>query len=133
MPPKQSNIHHVTFHFNKSAVLLSVASSTSISSLKTQLLPALKPLSSTLSSLPTSASDIQLWETKSLVEGDESSSPDGVRNLEGDGIGSKTIAQLSWGRWKTLFVSFRNTDGTFSEPVYTIPDVEDEEPDEPES
>ncbi|WVW86264.1 hypothetical protein I302_108306 [Kwoniella bestiolae CBS 10118] len=126
MPPKSSNLHHITFHFYKSAVLLSLPSNTSISSLKTQLLPALSPLSSSLPvDLPTSTSDIQLWEDKSLVEGQEGNERE-IQLLE---EGGKTISQLGWGRWKSLYVSFKSPDGSFSKPVYTIPDVEDEEPD----
>ncbi|WVR07627.1 hypothetical protein IAU60_004669 [Kwoniella sp. DSM 27419] len=130
MPPKTSNTHHVTFHFYKSAVMLSVPSSTSIKSLKTQLLAAFQPLSSTLPvEIPKAPSDIQLWETRAAVEGREGD--DSLRCLEEDGgeLG-KTIIQLGWPRWKTLFVSFKGADGSFGQPIYTVPDVEDEEPEE---
>ncbi|WWC91791.1 uncharacterized protein L201_006738 [Kwoniella dendrophila CBS 6074] len=133
MPPKSSNLHHVTFHFNKSAILLSLPSNTTINSIKTQLLPALEPLSSTLSEPKTTkSSDIQLWEYKSPVEGQEQNAngEKEIHNLESQsGISGKTISQLGWSRWKTLFISFKASDGTFPQPTYTIPDVEDEEPD----
>ncbi|WVR00133.1 hypothetical protein IAU59_007275 [Kwoniella sp. CBS 9459] len=138
MPPKTSNLHHVTFHFYKSAVLLSVPSNTTIKTLKETLISALHPLSSsTLSALPNpispedlSPTDIQLWESKEAVEGQEGQVQGSVRSIEDDsGIGSRSISALGWGRWKTVFVSFKNVDGTFDEPVYTVPDVEDEEPD----
>ncbi|WVF72942.1 hypothetical protein IAT40_007760 [Kwoniella sp. CBS 6097] len=135
MPPKTSNLHHVTFHFYKSAVLLSVPSNTTIKVLKESLVSALQHLSSTLAALPSpispsdlSPADIQLWESKEAVEGQEGQGS--IRNIEDDsGIGSRSINALGWGRWKTVFVSFKNTNGTFDEPVYTVPDVEDEEPD----
>ncbi|WWD19683.1 hypothetical protein CI109_104145 [Kwoniella shandongensis] len=130
MPPKSSNLHHITFHFYRSAVLLSLPANTTINNIKSTLLPALLPLSQTLPiQIPTSTSDIQLWETKPPVDGQEASPSDGIRNLEEDGgVGGKSISALGWGRWKTVFVSFRGEDGEFSEPIYTIPDVEDEEP-----
>ncbi|WVQ66910.1 uncharacterized protein L199_005101 [Kwoniella botswanensis] len=126
MPPKSSNLHHITFHFYKSAVLLSLPSNTTITSLKTQLLPALSPLSSTIPvDLPTSISGLELWEDNSLIEGQDQTDKDIQKLTEG----SKTIAQLGWDRWKTIYVSFKNPDGSFSKPIYTVPDVEDEEPD----
>ncbi|OCF41369.1 hypothetical protein I317_04850 [Kwoniella heveanensis CBS 569] len=138
-PPKISNLHHVTFHFYKSAVLLSVPSNTSIKTLKETLISALQPLSNTLSSssltnpiispADLTPADIQLWESKAVVEGQEGQGS--IRNIEeGDsGVGSRSVNALGWGRWKSVFVSFKNADGTFGEPVYTVPDVEDEEPD----
>ncbi|OCF61366.1 hypothetical protein L486_01014 [Kwoniella mangroviensis CBS 10435] len=74
---------------------------------------------------PTSISDLELWEDKFLIEGQDQTDKDIQKLTEG----SKTIAQSGWGRWKTIYVSFRNPDGSFSKPIYTVPDVEDEEPD----
>ncbi|WWC72085.1 uncharacterized protein I206_106045 [Kwoniella pini CBS 10737] len=136
MPPKSSNLHHITFHFNKSAILLSLPSNTTINLIKSQLLKALQPLSTTLSFKPNLISDIQLWEYKEIIEGQEIQEKE-IKNLEDDesnnNIGNKSISTLGWERWKVLFISFKNPDdSTFSKPVYTIPDVEDEEPDETE-
>ncbi|KAK8853270.1 hypothetical protein IAR55_003973 [Kwoniella newhampshirensis] len=129
MPPKSSNLHHITFHFYRSAVLLSLPANTSINNVKTSLLSALAPLSQTLPvPIPKTTSEIQLWETKPLVDGQEPTTDDGIRNVEDDpGVGNRSISALGWGRWKTLFVSFRGEDGQFSQPIYTIPDVDDDE------
>ncbi|WWC64500.1 uncharacterized protein I303_107110 [Kwoniella dejecticola CBS 10117] len=131
MPPKSSNLIHVTFHIQKSAILLSVPSSSTINSLKSQLIPALQPLSSTLpKSIPKSPSDIQLWEYKDAIEGQDPSQDKQIHNLESaSGVGGKSIASLGWERWKTVFISLKDAEGEFSKPVYTIPDVEDEDPD----
>lgn len=74
-----------------------------------------------------------------------------MRDLEAEeGGAGRSIAVLGWGRWKRVFVrqvlvyrdsitrgirtdvmnSFRGDDGEFAEPEYTIPDVDDEAPEE---
>ncbi|KAI9634165.1 uncharacterized protein MKK02DRAFT_38837 [Dioszegia hungarica] len=94
-----------------------------IAALKAQLLPALKPLSADLPFPPSSAADIKLFEERT-VEGAE-----GMRDLEDDEAGSGgSIQSLGWKRWKRVFVSFKGENGLFEEPVYTIPDVDDEMP-----
>ncbi|GFZ48781.1 hypothetical protein JCM24511_06530 [Saitozyma sp. JCM 24511] len=125
MPPKRSDLHHVTFHFFKSAVLLSIPASTTLTALKSQLLPALQPLSQTIPvSVPSSSDAIRLYEDNT-TEG----APTALRCIEEEkGAGGRSVAQMGWGRWKSVYVSFRDENGSFSDPVYTVPDVEDEEP-----
>ncbi|KAL7424560.1 hypothetical protein Q5752_000244 [Cryptotrichosporon argae] len=123
MPPKRSDLVHVTFHFYKSAVLLSVPSTTSVSSLKSQLLPALQPLAATLPAPPASVDDIALYEDRPVVDGEQGGAGATVP-LDAD---ADTIGKLGWGRWKRVYVSFAK-DGAFGPPEYTIPDVDDDEP-----
>ncbi|KIR29264.1 hypothetical protein I309_01852 [Cryptococcus deuterogattii LA55] len=116
---------------------LTIASHRTFTSLKAALLPALQPLAQTLPiSLPTSPDDIQLWEfansnsagekgdaTAAGAAGEEKT----LRCLENDpGIAGRDIKQLGWPRWKTILVSFRGEDGPFKEPIYTIPDPDDD-------
>ncbi|KAK1921972.1 hypothetical protein DB88DRAFT_376441 [Papiliotrema laurentii] len=123
-PPKRSDTVHVTFHFYKSAVLLSLPGSTTLGSLKSHLLPALQPFSAILELVPTSEADIQLYEEKIAVEGAESQGE--LRLLDKDPQ-NKSLVVLGWPRWKRVFVSFRGKDGQFGEPVYTIPSPDDGE------
>ncbi|ODN73251.1 hypothetical protein L202_07804 [Cryptococcus amylolentus CBS 6039] len=126
MPPKKSNLTHVTFHFYRSAVFLSVPSDTKISTLKESLVSALEPFSSTLPvAAPSSPKDIQLWE---LLEPQEEGGQKEIGNLEtgGDeGFGSRSLSALGWGGWKSLVLGFKGEDGTFGTPVYTLPDPDD--------
>ncbi|WVQ74238.1 hypothetical protein IAR50_003834 [Cryptococcus sp. DSM 104548] len=128
MPPKKSNLTHVTFHFGKSAVFLSVPSDIKVAALKQSLIKALRPFSSTLPVLaPSSTEDVQLWE---LVEPQEEGGEKEIKNLEegGDeGFGGRSLAALGWGGWKTLVLGFKAEDGTFGRPVYTLPDPDDED------
>ncbi|KIR53527.1 hypothetical protein I315_04121 [Cryptococcus gattii Ru294] len=155
MPPKETSIHHITFHFYRSVVLLSVPNTATFTSLKAALLPALQPLVQTLPiSLPTSPDDIQFWEfansNSAGEEGDATAAGAAgeektLRCLENDpGIAGRDIKQLGWPRWKTILVrwvelpflitidanqsmySFRGEDGSFKEPIYTIPDPDDD-------
>lgn len=137
MPPKETSIHHITFHFYRSAVLLSVPNITTFTSLKAALLLALQPLAQALPiSLPTSPDDIQFWEfvnsNSAGEEGDATAvgaagEEKTLRCLENDpGIAGRDIKQLGWPRWKTILVSFRGEDGSFKEPIYTIPDPDDD-------
>ncbi|EAL19257.1 hypothetical protein CNBH3560 [Cryptococcus deneoformans B-3501A] len=154
-PPKEASIHHVTFHFYRSAVLLSLPNTTTFTSLKSSLLPALQPLAQTLPiSLPASPNDIQFWEfTNSSSAGEEGDAAAAgaageqktLRCLENDpGIAGRDIKQLGWPRWKAILVrwvelpfliavganhamySFKGEDGSFKEPIYTIPDPDDD-------
>ncbi|GMK57106.1 hypothetical protein CspeluHIS016_0309460 [Cutaneotrichosporon spelunceum] len=96
---KRSDIHHVTFHIQKAAVLLSVPESTTLASLRSQLVPALAALGDgALPTRPGSADDIQLWEDRE------------VQGAEGGAGARHTI---------------RDEDGSFGEPSYTIPDPMD--------
>ena len=61
------------------------------------------------------------------------------------GIMGRSILALGWGRWKRVFVrwvsatlassatdqlvSFREANGHFGNPVYTLPDLDDDEAD----
>lgn len=134
---------------------LTIASHRTFTSLKAALLPALQPLAQTLPiSLPTSPDDIQLWEfansNSAGEEGDATAAGAAgeektLRCLENDpGIAWRDIKQLGWPRWKTILVrwvelpfliimdanqamySFRGEDGPFKEPIYTIPDPDDD-------
>ncbi len=88
-----------------------------------------------------------MYEDRALVEGAEGKG--GLRCIEDDdkGVMGRSIGALGWGRWKKVYVryvvnrlsimikraevmssSFRGNDGRFEEPVYTIPDLDDEEP-----
>ncbi|ORY33370.1 hypothetical protein BCR39DRAFT_557058 [Naematelia encephala] len=81
------------------------SSSPSLSSLKSQLLPALRPFQATLPvSIPESTSDFRLWVEKEPVEGADGNP--GLRELETDEKSemSKTPLQLGWGRWPKVFV-----------------------------
>ncbi|WVQ84660.1 hypothetical protein IAT38_006815 [Cryptococcus sp. DSM 104549] len=131
MPPKSSNLVHVTCHFYRSAIVLSVPSDMTFTTFKSTILPALQPLASALPiHLPTSASQLQLWEANPPPPGaPQNEAEEGIRNIELDsGVGGRTLAGLGWVRWKSVFVSFQDEDGTFAEPVYTVPDADDEEP-----
>lgn len=63
--------------------------------LKTQLIPALKPLGDSLPvPPPSSEDDIELWE-------EATDAPDSIDKLETD----LSIAGMGWPRYKTIFVS----------------------------
>lgn len=85
-------------------------SSRTLQNLKSQLLPALKPLSAALpipsSGLPTSTSDYRLWDDKDLIEGAEPGTEKELKCLDEDEAGmKKSIQALGWVRWKTVYVS----------------------------
>ncbi len=162
-PPKRSDLIHVTFHFYRSAILLSLPSTSwvqilplarssvpllcikskiqsppllipprwsfgtlgrtwpfsnrkltvfdpgfnenrTVESLKTSLLPALVPLHNLLPSPPSSPDDIQLYEEKPLIEGEEEREAILLTRLD-DGVDDRktTIGSLGW-RWKKVFV-----------------------------
>ncbi|UOH83548.1 hypothetical protein LQV05_006279 [Cryptococcus neoformans] len=116
---------------------LTIAAHRTFASLKTSLLPALQSLAQTLPiSLPASPDDIQFWEFASSnsagEEGDAAAAGAAgeektLRCIENDpGIAGRDIKQLGWPRWKTILVSFRGEDGSFKEPIYTIPDPDDD-------
>ncbi|WVN86479.1 uncharacterized protein L203_101643 [Cryptococcus depauperatus CBS 7841] len=127
MPPKSSNLTHITFHFYRSAVLLSLPANSTITFIKSALVPALQPLAASLpTSPPTSTTSIRLWELVDSEGGEQTEKA--IQCIESDpSAANKTISQLGWGRWKTILVSFEE-DGSFKEPIYTIPDPDDEDP-----
>ncbi|ORX40521.1 hypothetical protein BD324DRAFT_647448 [Kockovaella imperatae] len=103
-PPKKSELVHVTFHFHRSIVVLSVPGSTTVSQLKTALIPALKPFQASNSPLPvpipSSSADIQLYAEKLAVEGAEDM-PTALRVLDDD---KKTLMGLELNRWPKVYV-----------------------------
>lgn len=101
---------HVTFHFYRSAILLSVPGSTTLSNLKTQLLPAFTPFASTLPApTPSSTADFRLWDDKELVDGADAGE-EAIKCLDDDEAGmKKSIQAAGWARWKTVYV--RSVDG----------------------
>ena len=114
-------------------------SSRSISSLKTQLIPALKPFASSPTPLPvpipTSPDDIQLYAEKERVEGDEDMELK-LRVLDDE---KKSLISYGLNKWPKVYVRWVNGEGRadcsfredkgFSEPDYTLPRVDDEVPD----
>ena len=76
-----------------------------LSSLKSQLIPALQPLSSTLPiPLPPSTDGFRLYEDRNPVEG--AKDVGGLVSIEDDdkGVMGRSIAALGWGRWKKVYV-----------------------------
>ncbi|BEI92073.1 uncharacterized protein CcaverHIS019_0408930 [Cutaneotrichosporon cavernicola] len=110
---KRTDIHHVAFHIERAAVMLSVPESTTVASLRAQIVPALATLarSNLPSAPPSSPDDIQLWEDR------EAEGAQGIRVCD-----EGSIKSLGWGRWKRLI---RDESGSFAEPSYTIPDPMD--------
>ncbi|RXK35658.1 hypothetical protein M231_07088 [Tremella mesenterica] len=70
--------------------------------------------------MPKSAEDVELYELKSLNPDEEPS----LRSLEDEY--TKTLRSLGW-KWKTVIVGFRNEQGDFEPPQYTLPSLEEEE------
>lgn len=77
-----------------------------LSNLKTQLLPALKPFSATLTiPTPSSTSEFRLWDDKELIEGADVGDEKQLKCLEDDQADMKKgIQSLGWARWKTVYV-----------------------------
>lgn len=152
--PPLSPEHHVRAS-SVGILQLTIAAHRTFTSLKSSLLPALQPLAQTLPiSLPASPDDIQFWEfTNSSSAGEEGDAAAAgaageqktLRCLENDpGIAGRDIKQLGWPRWKAILVrwvelpfliavganhamySFKGEDGSFKEPIYTIPDPDDD-------
>jgi len=111
----------VAFHFHKSAVFLSVPSSTyvppslppqlqaqdlrTLSALKSKLLPAFKPLETIIPSpFPQSESDYQLYDDKEAIEGAEPAEGE-LKSLEDGDLRNKTLLSLKWPMWKKVYVS----------------------------
>jgi hypothetical protein len=81
------------------------ANGRTITSLKSQLLPAFKSFAQIIPTIPKSTSDFQLYEEKQAIEGAESTGAT-LRCIEEDekGFGNKSLAVLGWPRWKKVFV-----------------------------
>lgn len=73
----------------------------SLSSLKSQLLPALEPLADVLpGSVPSRTTQVRLFELN-----EKENAPDPLRDIEAeDGAASRSLTALGWERWKTVFV-----------------------------
>lgn len=91
--------------------------------------------------LPKSAADIRIWESAEAVEGSQEQA--GLRCVDEDGsVASQSVLALGWGRWKKVYLAwatlskgsgadrrrFKDENGTFGEPVYTVPDADDPDP-----
>jgi hypothetical protein len=111
-PKKGSDIQHITFHFYRSAILLSVSQRTyvkrvcltshrTIDELKEQLVVALLPFQGICPvPIPVRVSDIGLFEEPAMVEGAESPPrPKLLRDATG-----KTIKDLGWDNWKKVYL-----------------------------
>jgi hypothetical protein len=76
-----------------------------VTALKSQLLPALKPLEDILPPpFPGSVSDYQLWDNKEVIEGAETTEGE-LRSLEDEDLKKKTLLALRWPMWKKVYVS----------------------------
>ncbi|SCZ92593.1 BZ3500_MvSof-1268-A1-R1_Chr5-2g08011 [Microbotryum saponariae] len=121
MPPRKHPLTVFRLKLNKTTVFLPVSSSTTLSSLRTDLIQALKHGRDTeVDPLPASPNEIALWRS-SGVEGEETWTRLTDEKSTADKWGLQEAAEIG--------VSVKNSDaGTFPEPTVERPvDSDDEE------
>ncbi|SCV72609.1 BQ2448_4146 [Microbotryum intermedium] len=113
MPPRKHPLTVFQLKLNKTTVFLPVSSSSTLSSLRSELIEALKHGRDTeVDPLPTSADQIALWRS-SGIEGEETWTRLTDEKSTADKWGLQEAAEIG--------VSIQSSDGTFPEPTVERP------------